>query len=371
MSENRDCLDHRLLRRISIGSVLLAVVFGFCVTADKAGADDSASDPLIGHTPITTAVRGVPITISATLSAQGGASITSQTVMVKVSDVGKPVKYPFTGAGSEGGVYNAAIPLSLMKGVSVFWYTINAYDSNGGIASTPWNRVVIIEPVESGSSTESNVGAGGSGGGGSGTDGGAGSAGSSGAAGGTGISTESATFIAGAILFAGGAALAIESQSGSSSKEGAPEESEPVAKKPGGGSPESAPVDPPCTTVTGSESVMYENLSFYCDESTADILVLVCGTCPDATISATTTWGASDIIAGYNNDSCSPTGQKLVLPLPLFNFAQPGNPQSGQDNASGGGQFFPNPGDETITILSNGIQVDQTVWPPLSDNDCL
>lgn len=373
-----DRLGVGFLGRSLLVFVAFLATFGLAIQYSGAADDEKAVDPsspVIGHTPVTTAVRGIPVDITATISAQGGASITSKTVLVKVSDVGTPVNYPLTGAGS-GGAYNAVIPVSFIKGVSVFWYSISVFDSNGRISGTPWIRVVILDPVEQGGSQGEAGISGGQGGGSGPAEPGAGGGGSggTGAAGGGGI--ETTTFIVGGVLLAGGTAVAIENH-GDSKKKSVPEpepEPQPQPKKPSGGNNESAPVvepeEPPCVT-TGSETVMYENLSFYCDEGFFDIMVLVCGTCPDATISATTSWGEMDSIAMYNNDLCNPAGPKLALPLPDLNFAQSGNRPAKKGASGGGGQGFFNPGDETITVFANGVQIDQIVWPPLSDNDCL
>lgn len=350
-------------RRTLILTGTFLAVFALTVQSSR-GADDEIpvdpSGPIIGHTPVTTTVRGVPVEIHATIEAQGGASITSKTVLVKISDVGTPVKYPLTGAGS-GGAHNAVIPVSFIKGVTVFWYSINVFDSNGGLSGTPWIRVVIVEPIEAGGNqAEGSVGGGGGSGGGDGTPAGGtggGSGGSGTVGGGSGSTIETATFVVGGVLLAGGTAVLVDNHGSKNKKapepEPEPEPEPPTKKKPK--DPVVPPVEePPCVT-TGSEAVTYDNLSLYCQQPFGPITILVCGTCPDATISATSSWGEMDEIQNYNNDVCNPQG-------PLLSLQQPDDQ---------GGKTFFNPGDETITVFANGVQIDQIVWPPLSDNQCL
>lgn len=338
-------MRNRLFDQIHVNTRVFTVMVGLALAgwAGVARAEEPASDkpvdpdaPLVGHVPVTTAVRGVPVDISATLHAQAGSVLTSQTVLVRLTDVGTPMPYSMVGKDGEENAYHAVLPVTAIEGVTVFWYAIDARDSQGRIGGTPWIRVVIIEPIAvEGAIAPEDAAA---------------------AAGGTG-GGKTLAIVAGALLLGGGAAVLIENENDDGSGGGDDDEDlppPPSAAPPSNNNPPPpsppappAPTNTPCTGLTGSESVTYDNLSL-CDNG-ADIEILVCGTCPNATIEASGNWGESDSITGYNNPSCSPTAQRLLVPKT---------------------DGFPTPGSHTLTVFSNGQVIDSIPWPPLSDFDC-
>jgi len=287
--------------------------------------ESSSNDPSVKHAPITTAVRGVPVEITTVVTAAEGSSLTSVTVLVRVSDAGTPVKVDM--AGQDDGSFNAVLPVTMIKNVNVFWYAIDARDSEGRIGGTVWYRVVILDAIDSG-----------------------------GGAGAEAKSWKKAAWIGGGLLAVGGAAAIIANQDdddndGENNNVPPPKSSgsppPPPKDNSGNDSPDLSGLTNFICNVTGNESAAYENFS-RCD-GTDDILVLICNTCLNADISATTSWGASDAISGFSNLGCNTSVPRLRLPKP------PG---------------FPTPGTETVTILVNGVVIDTQVWPPLSDNSC-
>lgn len=310
--------------------------------------DTDPGGPSVQHVPITTVIRGQPANISAIIEAQQGSVLTSKFVLLRLSDAGTPTKHPMAG---EPNNYHVSLPVSLIKSVNVFWYAIDARDDQGRIGGTIWYRVVILDAAEGGG------GAGGAAGGSS-DEGGAGAAAGGGSGGGSG-NGRTAGIIIGGLLLGGGAALIIDNNDGGGKKKGGSTTNEDAPRD--GGNKDDNSTPPTVCTVTGGESVSYENLSYYCGKG-GDILILVCGTCPDATISAVASWGDQDSLSPFNNPSCSPTAPMLALTPPSQIFARQGG--------TGGGNFIP-VGSETITVFANGVQIDQVVWPPLSDQDCL
>jgi hypothetical protein len=292
----------------------------------NAAEEAAANDPSVKHAPITTAVRGVPVEISALVEAAQGSSLTSVTVLVRVSDAGTPLKVDM--AGKDDGSFNAVLPVTLIKNVNVFWYAIDARDSEGRIGGTVWYRVVILDAIDTG-----------------------------GGAGAEAKSWKKAAWIGGGLLVAGGAAAIIANQDddddNGNNNTPPPEPSGSSAPPPppkengGNDSPDLSVLTNFICNVTGNETASYENFS-RCD-GVDDILVLVCNTCLNADISATTSWGASDAISGFSNVGCNTSVPRLRLAKP---------------------RGFPTPGTETVTILVNGVVIDTQVWPPLSDNSC-
>ena len=290
--------------------------------------------PAVNHVPVTSILRSVPVSLSAIITASAGSTITSAVVLVRLTDVGTPVSIAMKGA--DDGAYNATIPVTLFEQVKVFWYAIDVRDSESRIGGTVWYRVIIIDPIDPGAG------------------------GSAAVATSSGWGKGGAAAVGVGLLVGGGIALEHHNDSGSSkSGNNSPSSSAPPPSNTGSGGgntttpPPNNPDPPPCTT-TGIETASYENMTLYCDEvqSYDDILILVCNTCPTASVSATASWGASDIITQYSNTGCSQTAPKLRLEKP---------PANG----------FVNPGDYTISVFVNGNLIDSTPWPPLSDQDCL
>lgn len=283
-----------------------------------------AKRPIIAHVPVTTVLRGQPADITATITPQSG-SITSAVTQIKLTLVGKPISFPMN--PGTGDVFKVLIPVSAIEGISEFWYFIHSYDSNGHMADTIWHRVRIIE---------------------AGAD--------SGAVGAGFLNTKTAV-IGGGLLLAGGITAAViahndDNGGGSDSGSGGSTTPPPTQKKmsPGRSSGNNndhdspsppATNEPPCI-LTGNERVRYENLDPYF--SSSPIGVVICGTCPDATISASATWGASDSQSNFNNPTCNLDNSSLKLFLSKPDGTPPCESQ-------------------TISVYSNGQLIDTITWP--------
>jgi len=325
---------------------IFAIVCGTFSASPALGeqGDSDPEGPKIKHVPTTAVARGVPVKIAATITPEPGSVLTSQVVLVRITDAGTPTEHAMQGS-AEDNLFSLVLPVSLIKNINVFWYAIDTRDDQGRIGGTIWYRVLIADPVRMGAGI---YGKGGSEAAAAGAAAGA----AGGGGGGGGIGT--AGIIVGGILLGGGAAVILEDNN----DDGDDDPPKVLPPEETGGrnddDDEDSPSPPACTGVTGNETVSYENLSL-CGSfgkgavALDNIMILVCYTCPNATIEAVGSWEASDQISGFSNPSCSPTVPILLLPKP---------------------DGFPTPGTETITVYANGIQIDQIVWPPLSDFDC-
>ena len=298
----------------------------FVLSAGWARAEGDG--PAVTHAPVSTAVRGVPVHITATIEAAAGAPVTSAVVLVRLTDAGTPIRTPMNRGGD--GAYSAVLPVSLFRSVSVFWYAIDVRDARGEMGGTPWMRVVIADPMTQ--------------------EGGAGAAAA-------GLSWKKAGLIGGGLLAAGGAVAIVAAQDdddddASSAPTGAtppPKSAAPPPSSSGGDEPpDLSGLTNVICRVTGRETVSYENFS-RC-EGLADILIRVCFTCVNADIRATASWEEEDIITGFSNIGCSTSVPRLRIRKPQTSF--------------------PTPGSETISVYVNDVLVDSVVWPPLSDLDC-
>lgn len=317
-------------------ALVLACLFamGSTIPAMAEQGDSDPDGPKIKHVPVTAVARGVPVNIAATITPEPDSVLTSKVILVRLTDFGTPTEHEMKGSDKDN-AYGAVLPISLFDGIDVFWYAIDARDDQGRIGGTIWIRVVIVDPAHVGAAAL--IG----GGGGSGAGGGWGTAG----------------IVAGGILLAGGT-VAIIDQASDENKDDPPDVSPPEetgGRNDGDDDDEKSGSNPPaCTGVTGSETVSYENLSLCGSfgkgaQTPDDIVIHVCYTCPNATISAEGSWEAADLIEGFNNPTCSPTAPVLLLTKP---------------------EGFPTPGTYTINVYANGILIDSIVWPPLSDFDC-
>ncbi|HMO52850.1 MAG TPA: hypothetical protein PKE26_17200 [Kiritimatiellia bacterium] len=302
--------------------LIVAIVLGSAARAEE----PSGPGPAVKHVPVTTATRGVPVDVSARVDPAPGTTLTSAVVLVRITDLGKPVSVPMT-PGEEPGFYHAVVPVTMIRGISVFWYALDIRDDTGAAGGTPWIRVVIGDAIL----TEGGVAA---------VEGG--SAG--------GISSKNA-WIAGGLLVGAGAAAVLLLDDDDDKKQptsGAPV-SPPAPASSGTKKPTSAPkpAAPTACITTGSETLAYEDLEA-CDNGNP-IRILICGACPDANVRVNASWGASDTINGYNNPNCSVSGPRLTLAKP---------------------DDFPEPLTESFTVYANNAVIATVPWPPASDFDC-
>lgn len=258
-----DATSTGIMSRLAWGILAILLVAG------SPGQAMGDTGPTVRHVPETAAVSGAPFPVACQIILPDGRMVTSAVVLVRLTDAGTPVKVPLQ-PGTEEAMYQATIPFTMFKGLSVFWYSIDVWDDSGESGGTPWIRVIVAEPVNPKDPSTKLLGG-------------------------------KAGWVAGGVLLAGGstAALLDDDDSPRPPPEDPPAEEK---KKP-----------KPCTTPTGNETVEYTNLEGCGFEP---ILIQVCGTCENATIRAEATWEQVDEIVGYNNPACSPTGPVLTLPKP-------------------------------------------------------
>lgn len=284
--------------------------------------------PEIRHVPVTTAMRGVPVSLNATITSPVGAVLTSATVLVRLGEVGTPLSIPMTGEKGDAGAFSALVPVTMVRSVSVFWYALDARDDDGRIGGTLWYRVVIVEPyIEGGAAAAVGGAAGGGSGGNSG-------------------------YLVGGLLLAGGATAIVLNEQDDDDDGGKPppspdtpnnpppagDDDDDDDEEPGVVSPP-APEEPACTI---TPTVTYNDAS-YCDSLTSPIEVVVCA-CPDKTVSVISSWGDVGVLVSTIED-CR-----------YFNLSKaPG---------------FPSPGSETITVYVGSDIVDTEPSPPADDFDC-
>lgn len=276
--------------------------------------------PSISHVPVVSVLRGTPAIITATVECQTG-ELGEVLLQIRLTDAGKPSPISMNGEGN--GLYRATVPVSMVQGVTRFWYYVDVKGKNAAgddtTAQTRWHPVNIIEHGE--------------------TDNGGGGPGGR----------------AGLYLLAGGAAavggaLIIEhnNNDGSGNNKNGTGETPPPSTSSSDenkSSEESSDDDSPCKT-TGAEQASIDNTS-PCYES-GDIRVFVCGNCPDADITAIASWGAARHASNVPKRNCALNNQPvLLLPKP---------------------DYFPEgPGSETISIFVNGDLIQQFSWPSTDD----
>ncbi|MFH0952934.1 MAG: hypothetical protein V1873_01250 [Verrucomicrobiota bacterium] len=250
-------------------------------------------------------MRGTPVVIAAELI-PGKSPVDSAALHVKLTEIQKPVTYPMKDEGERN--WQTTLPAELLMPVDHFWYYIEAKDAHG-VTDTPWQPVRILES----------------------------SAGEHQAS----FSHRAGRWAAGVALLLGAWAI-IDHNSGSSDGS-APDLGAPTGGGPSGSGEDEDEDD--CEE-TGRETVDYSKLSPTGDFGSDPIEVVVCGACPDATISARTTWGADAEIRRYNNPGCVIGDDSLTL------FIE--KPEKTPDV----------PNSETISIYENGHRIDTRPWPP-------
>lgn len=252
------------------------------------------------------------------------------TIYVRLTDAGKPTPITMTGKG--GGVYQALIPVSMIEGVTRFWYYIDAQgqampdQDRAGVAQTRWHVVTIIEHAEM-------------------EEGGAGS-------------SRALYWTVGGLGAAAGAYFIVDHNRGdgdgeaaanSSPSQSPTSSSHKPTKKTRAGKEEPGTNAPSCI-LTGSETVTVAPSSG-CDSTPVEIRI--CNTCPDAAISATASWGAINFNDHYAGAGCAPTAPPaLMLPRP-------------SDDPLG-----INPGDYSIKVWVNDQLIATVPWPDAHYPDC-
>lgn len=107
--------------------------------------------PTVTHIPIVSVVRGTPAVITAKVECPTG-EVVEVTLYVRLTDAGKPSPLGMQGQGDA--LYKAVVPVSMVQGVSRFWYYIDTKgmgdeeQGDPGVAQTRWHPVNIIEHGE-------------------------------------------------------------------------------------------------------------------------------------------------------------------------------------------------------------------------------
>lgn len=235
------------------------------------------SDPVIEHAPLTAIPAGVPAVVSAVVTPGEGATLQTVEVLVRVTDAGTPVRFEMTGSD---GSFSASIPVSVFKGVNVFWYSINAVDSQGRISSTRWIRVMILEGAEASSAAEE-----------------------------TALNKKKLYWTGAALLLIGGG-VALENHNDDGND--GPVSPPPPPQNNGGSRDDDDEDDTACQT-QGKATIL--NLTQTCPVlgvgpsavAADNIEVFVCADCAGGDLKIQTTWGDPITIANYNNANCSAT----------------------------------------------------------------
>ena len=304
---------------LGLVSLLLGGALSGAMAADTERVSAPGGCPSVVHIPLVNVMRGTPAGIKVNVDCPVG-EVTEVILQVRLTDLGKPTPIPMTGEGN--GVYSATVPVSMVQGIARFWYYIDARGK--GVAGEPtsvqtgWKPVNIIDPVE-----VEKAGGGGN---------------------------KAAYFVAGGVAVVAGA-LVIDNNSGGGSGGGnngsgpAPTGNGGGGNGGGDGGDDSGDAPEEDCTRTSFEKASLGGTS-PCGES-AGIEVYVCNNCPDATISAVTSWGVVRQAINQPTRSCGDTQQVLLLPFP---------------------DGFPNgPESETIRVFVNGELIQTFLWPSSAD----
>lgn len=318
---------------------LLSFVCGACLVVPVRAAPEKVSAPdgcpTVLHVPLVTVVRGTPAVVTAKIACETGL-VREVSIFIRLTDAGKPTSLAMSDKGE--GVYEATVPVSMFRGISRFWYYIDARgrtdaeQTEDGVAQTRWYPVTILD----GNASE-------------------------GGAGGTTASRKTAYWLIGGAAAVAGAFVIDNNQGhggGGGGGEPAAAIPAPVPSNQNDDEEEEEDEDeedtqdsvpPPCV-VTGSESVDLQN-TLPCVSS--DLEIRVCNTCSNTTLEASGSWGATDQVVGYNGEGCAPSDPAaLILTKPgAVNYI---------------------PGEFTITVTANGQTIATIPWPSAQDvQDCL
>lgn len=316
----------------ALGGCVLFTVFAFAsYAADPEKWEAEGGCPTIEHVPITQVVRGTPAVVSAIIQCPGG-RLTEVTLQIRLIDGGQPTaQIKMTGAGD--GAYQASVPVSMVQGVTRFWYYIDARAATASgqesYIQTGWKPVNIISYKQ----TEQAAGAtggvvGGSEAGGKEDD----------------DNDRPAWFwLAGGVAVAGGAvALGNNSDSDGGDEEPPAGSSAPPARSEGTGQKNRESKPAPCSSAGRSDAALLGETSPCAGSGALD--VAVCGLCPGAVVSVVSSWGA---IRQRTSEAEVPCDFSLV---PTIKLPRP--------------DYIPtSPESETISVFVNGALIKELRWP--------
>ena len=122
---------------------------GILLACSQISLGDSVTTdcPRIVHGPVSTVVRGVPADIFAHIDCPDEEPIARSAIYVKLSIAGKPAPIKMRPAG--GTAFEALVPVSMLHGVSRFWYYVEGVSKGGETNQTPWFSVRVIDAANS------------------------------------------------------------------------------------------------------------------------------------------------------------------------------------------------------------------------------
>lgn len=266
--------------RIVFLAIMFSVSDAFAQEPEIVSAIDGC--PTMTHVPVVGVPRGVPVLLEAMVECDGG-SLSEVVLQVRLTDVGKPKAVEMKGEGN--GLYEAAVPVSMIEGIPRFWYYI---DVNGMTAQgeqtrvqTSWHAVDILDPTRSEERGRASAAKGGY------------------------------YWLAGGAAVLGGTfavhknehshgeqltPTAAPATSGTSDSGGVSSSPNPPSPPSGGAPPPPSPLPSACVS---TPLVSFGNSS---PCATGDLAVYVCGVCAGAGISVLTSWGeqASSVVTLEN-----------------------------------------------------------------------
>lgn len=113
-------------------------------------AQERALGPVVRHKPITAAVRGQPLGVSALVQAQG-APVARVTLYYTRSRDASPSKVSMVNTGGES--YLGTLPSYHLARGDVMWYYIEAIDENDEWSETSWQRITLVDAGETAQAT--------------------------------------------------------------------------------------------------------------------------------------------------------------------------------------------------------------------------
>ena len=120
----------------------LTLILAWVTAAAPLAAQERTMGPVIRHQPVTAAVRGQPLGVSALVQAQG-APVERVTLYYTRSRDASPSKVSMVNTG--GGTFLGTLPSYHLARGDVMWYYIEAIDGNDEWSETSWQRITLVD----------------------------------------------------------------------------------------------------------------------------------------------------------------------------------------------------------------------------------
>lgn len=341
------------LRAVAVLAILFFACAAFAEEKEIVSAIDGC--PTMTHMPVFETLRGVPVILEATVECEVG-SVNEVFLQFRLTDLGKPKAFKMKDEGN--GRYKANVPVSMIEGLSRFWYYIDAdgLSTNGEPTrvQTAWHVVNILDPNRP--------------------------------AGGALYPTKERGFfwLAGGVAAFGGALIVDNnthnhnaqpvgtsvSSSGGGDEGARPRRSRNSLPPSSGRIPQVDPPPPPPPPPSPCDltpMVAFVNTS-PCESGAIE--VNVCGVCPGAGISVITSWGEHDSAIASSEVACG------VNPSIKLTVKKPDDGSGGVGGFSAEGRRRRNlgstpPESEWIQVWVGSDLVKQIAWPSPSEYaDC-